>query len=171
MTRCPLVTYRTEVPADWVDYNGHLNIGYYMIAFDRATDGLNDAIGCDAAYRSRTGHSFYVVDAHLTFAREVLEGTAIRIESRIIASDDKRLQFFHRMIAEADGFLAATAEMLVLHVDLATRRAAPFPPGLAASLAGLAAAHSTLPPPPELGRSVSLRRRPRPPEGAAAERS
>jgi acyl-CoA thioester hydrolase len=126
MTVLPFVTYRTRVPAEWVDHNGHFNVGYYMIAFDMATDGLFDAVGLDADYRRRTGNSTYVVDAHLTFAREVLERAPIRIESRIVAADDKRLHFFHQMFA------------------------------------ALAASHGTMPPPPELGRSVALRRRPHP---------
>jgi acyl-CoA thioester hydrolase len=155
-----LVTYTTRVPRDWVDYNRHLNIGYYMIAFDKATDGLGDRLGIGKAYLNATGNSFYVVEAHLSFEREVLEGAPIRIETMMIAADDKRAHFCHRMHEEDGGFVAATAEMLLLHVDLSTRRAAAFPPEPARTIATLVDRHRALPRPPQLGRVVGLKRKP-----------
>lgn len=159
MTQQFLVAYRTQVPQDWVDYNGHLNIGYYMIAFDKATDGFADQLGIGVAYRNATGNSFYIVDAHLCFEREVRESAPIRIETLLVAADDKRAHFCHRMIEESGDFLAATAEMLLLHVDLSTRRAAPFPPEQARAVHALAARHAALPRPSQLGRAVTLRRK------------
>lgn len=155
-----LVTYRTVVPAEWVDYNGHLNIACYMIAFDRASDGLALALGLGEDYLRRSGNSYYIVEAHLSFVREVLEGKPIGITSRLIGADDKRLHFFHEMFEEDAGFLAATAEMLGLHVDLARRRAAPFPPPEARAIAALLEQHRHLPRPAQLGRAVTLRKRP-----------
>ncbi len=154
-----LVTYRTRVPPEWVDYNRHLNVGYYMIAFDKATDALADRLGIGIEYVRRTNNSFYVVESHLCFEREVLEDAPIRIETLLIAADDKRLQFFHRMIGETGGYLAATIELLALHVDLGARRAAPWPAEPARVIAELVEQHSALPRPPQLGRAVALRRR------------
>jgi len=155
-----LVTYRTRVPRDWVDYNGHLNVGYYMIAFDKATDGLADALGIGLAYRTGFDKSIYVVDAHLCFEREVMEDAPIRIETLVVGADDKRIHAAHSMIDETGGELAATAELLILHVDLATRRAAPFPADRAQAIHALAQAHAGLPRPAQLGRTVALRRKP-----------
>ena len=155
-----LITYRTRVPRDWVDYNRHLNVGYYMIAFDKATDGFADRLGIGAAYLTATGNSYYVVECHLCFEREVLEDAPIRVETLLLAADDKRLHFCHAMYEETGGFLAATAEMLGLHVDLTTRRAAPFPPEPARAIAALAAQHRALARPAQLGRAVALKRKP-----------
>jgi acyl-CoA thioester hydrolase len=160
MTEHGLVTYQTRVPRDWVDYNGHLNVGYYMVAFDKATDGFADHVGIGEAYLKATGNSFYVVEAHLSFPREVLENAAIRIETLVIAADDKRVHLCHRMHDEDGGFLAATAELLLLHVDLTTRRAAPFPPAPVRAVAALLERHRALSRPPELGRAIGLPRRP-----------
>ena len=154
-----LVTYRTRVPPEWVDYNRHLNVGYYMIAFDKGTDGLADRLGIGLAYVKATNNSFYVVESHLCFEREVLQDAPIRIETLLVAADDKRLHFFHRMIEETGGFLAATAEMLLLHVDLTTRRATPFPAEPAHAMHQLARDHAALPRPPQLGRAVMLKRK------------
>jgi acyl-CoA thioester hydrolase len=159
MSEGALVTYRTVVPAEWVDYNGHLNIGCYMIAFDRATDGLALALGLGEDYLRRTGNSYYIVEAHLSFVREVMEGRPIRIDSRLVGADDKRVHFFHEMFEEQAGFLAATAEMLGLHVDLGPRRAAPFPPQEARVIAALLERHRRLARPSRLGHAVTLRKR------------
>lgn len=155
----PVVSYRTRVPRDWVDYNGHLNVGYYMIAFDKATDGFADRLGIGEAYMKATGNSFYVVEAHLCFEREVMQDAPIRIETQLLDADDKRAHFCHRMIEETGGFVAATSEMLILHVNLATRRAARFPSEPARVIAALAERHRAEPRPPQLGRAVALKRR------------
>jgi acyl-CoA thioester hydrolase len=155
-----LVTYRTRVPRDWVDYNGHLNVGYYMIAFDKATDGLADALGIGLAYRTGFDNSIYVVDAHLCFEREVMEDAPIRVETLVVGADDKRIHAVHSMIEETGGALAATAELLILHVDLTTRRAAPFPADRAQAIHAMAAVHAGLPRPAQLGRTVALRGKP-----------
>ena len=155
----PVVSYRTRVPRDWVDYNGHLNVGYYMIAFDKATDGFADRLGIGEAYMKTTGNSFYVVEAHLCFEREVMQDAPIRIETLLLDVDDKRAHFCHRMIEETNGFVAATSEMLILHVNLATRRAAVFPPEPARTIAALAERQRTGARWPQLGRTVALKRR------------
>ncbi len=153
------VAFRTRVPHEWVDYNRHLNVGYYMIAFDKGTDGFADLLGIGAAYVRATGNSFYVVESHLCFEREVLEDAPIRIETLVVGADDKRVHVIHRMIEETGDFLAATCELLMLHVDLTTRRAAPFPPEQARAVAAIAERHRDIPRPPQLGRAVALRRR------------
>lgn len=153
----PLVTYRTVVPPDWIDYNGHLNVGYYMIAFDRATDGLAGALGIGEDYLRRTGNSYYIVEVHMSFLHELREGAPIRIASRLVAADDKRLHFLHEMSEEGASVVAAAAEMLALHVDLGRRRAAPFPPDRRETIAGLLQRHKRLPPAAGLGRAIALR--------------
>ncbi|MBI3515966.1 MAG: thioesterase family protein [Proteobacteria bacterium] len=159
MTDDRLTTYRTRVPAEWVDYNRHLNIGYYMIAFDKATDGFADRLGIGAAYVKATGNSYYVVETHLCFEREVLENAPIRVETLLLAADDKRIHFCHCLYEETGNFLAATSEMLGLHVNLSTRRAAPFPPEQARAIAALADQQRTLTRPAQLGRTVALKRK------------
>src|SRR5690242_16223579 len=117
MAEAPLETYRTTVPAEWIDYNGHMNVAYYLLAFDRGTDGLLDHLGLGGRYRAATNHSIYVLEAHLTYEREVKEGDPIRIATQLLDADGKRLHVFHRMFHETAGYLAATNELMALHVD------------------------------------------------------
>ncbi len=150
----PLALHSATVLPEWIDYNGHMNVAYYLLAFDQATDVVLDHFGVGKAYVVAEKRSLFVVDAHLTYAREVVEGDPLRFASRLLGADDKRLHLFHEMFHATDGTLAATAEFMLLHVDLIQRRACPFGEAVAAALAAQAAAHAALPRPPQAGRSV-----------------
>ena len=156
----PLASFRTTVQPDWIDYNGHMNLAYYVLAFDKGTDGLLDRLGLGEAYRRASGHSIYALEAHLTYERELKLGEALAIETQLIDADEKRLHFFHRMFHVETGALAATNELLGLHVDLSGPRAAALPGEARERIEAMLAEHRQLPPPPQLGRSISLKRRP-----------
>lgn len=151
----PLTLHRETVRHEWIDYNGHMNVAYYLLAFDHATDAVLDRFGIGKAYVAAENRSVFVVDAHLTYAREVTEGTPLRFDSLLLGADAKRLHLFHEMRHAEEGWLAATAEFMLLHVDLGTRKTGPFPSAVAAALAGQAAAHAVLPRPPQAGRAVA----------------
>lgn len=153
----PLDLHRETVRPEWIDYNGHMNVAYYLLAFDHATDAVLDHFGIGKAYAEGEGRSMFVVEAHLTYAREVTEGDGLRFASRILGSDGKRLHLFHEMHHEEDGFLAATAEFMLVHVDLTERRAIPFARETAALVARTAAEHARLPVPPQAGRFIGLK--------------
>ncbi|WP_431860854.1 thioesterase family protein [Azospirillum sp.] len=150
----PFQLHAETVRPEWIDYNGHMNVAYYLLAFDHATDAVLDHFGIGKDYAESQGRSMFVVEAHLTYAREVTQGDGLRFASTILAADAKRLHLFHEMRHAGEGFLAATAEFLLLHVDLADRRAAPFAEGTRARLAAAAQAHGDLPRPPQAGRAV-----------------
>ncbi len=152
----PLALYQTEVRPEWVDYNGHMNVAYYVLAFDFATDALFDFVGVGEDYGMRTDHALFAVEAHLTYQRELRAGEALRVTTQLLGFDDKRVHFAHRMFRAADGGLAATSEWLGLHVDRSARRATPLTADIAARLAAVRDAHADLPIPPEVGRAMSL---------------
>jgi acyl-CoA thioester hydrolase len=154
----PLRPFTITVQPDWIDYNGHMNVAFYVLAFDKATDGLLDHLGLGETYRRTTNCSIYVLEAHVTYDREVKLGDLLAIDTQLIDADQKRLHFFHRMTHAQAGYLAATNELLALHVDLAGPRSAPMPAAALAALEELGAAHRRLPAPPQLGRRISLKR-------------
>lgn len=151
----PLTLHRETVRPEWIDYNGHMNVAYYLLAFDHATDAVLDRFGIGKAYVAAENRSVFVVDAHLTYAREVTEGTPLRFESLLLGADAKRLHLFHEMRHAEEGWLAATAEFMLLHVDLGTRKTSPFPPAVAAALTEQATAHAAHPRPLQAGRAVA----------------
>ena len=152
----PLDVHRETVRPDWIDYNGHMNVGYYDVVFDHGTDALLDFIGVGEAYRRQEGCSIFVVEQHLLYKAELSLGDPVRITTQLLGFDEKRMHYFHRMFHAANGYLAATSELLTLHVDLQTRRARPLSGVILDRLGAIAAAHAGLPRPPELGRAIGL---------------
>jgi acyl-CoA thioester hydrolase len=154
----PLDRHRAVVRPEWIDANGHLNVGFYLVAFDHATDTFAEQLGVSWPYvEHRLGMTF-ILEAHATFERELRSGDPLRITTQILEFDSKRVHFFHTMYNAAAGFLAATNELLMMHVDYETRRAAPWPAETALRLDAMAAAHAALPRPERAGRAIAIRR-------------
>lgn len=159
MIHPPLAAFQTAVHRDWIDYNGHMNVAYYVLVFDKATDALLDRLGLGETYRKSSGHSIYVLETHVTYEHELRADEPLAITTQLIDADQKRLHFFHRMTHAKAGYLAATTEILALHVDLAGPRAAPMPEAARALIDETLADHRRLPRPPQLGRRIAITRR------------
>jgi acyl-CoA thioester hydrolase len=154
----PLDRHRAAVPPEWIDANGHMNVGYYVIAFDHATDTFCEQLGVAWPYvEHRLGMTF-ILEAHVTYERELRRGDPLRVTTQILDFDEKRVHFFHAMLHAADGFLAATNELLMIHVDFERRRAAPWPAETLRRLQAMAASHHALPRPAQAGRVIAIRR-------------
>jgi acyl-CoA thioester hydrolase len=151
----PFTGARAVVRPEWIDYNGHMNVGYYHVAFDVAADAFFDFLGLDAAFRERHGATTFALEAHLNFLREVKEGDALRFEARLLDFDAKRIHFYMEMFHAGEGFLAASYESLSAHVSAAERRTAPMPPQLLERLAAVKSAHAVLPRPWQIGHVMS----------------
>lgn len=154
----PLDRHRCEVLPEWIDWNGHMNVGFYVVAFDKATDTLCRQLGVGWEYtREKIGMTF-VLEAHVTYDREVKQGDPLRITTQVLDHDAKRCHMLHRMYHAQDGFLAATNELMLMNIDFATRRSAPWPEETMARLGRMAAAHKALPWPEQAGRRMAIRR-------------
>jgi acyl-CoA thioester hydrolase len=153
-----LELHRTPVLPEWIDYNGHMNVAYYLLAFDQAFDVFMQRIGLDATRRAETGNTIFSVEAHITYGQEVLEGAPLAISLQLLGWQPKKLNTFMRMYHAEEGFLAATVEWMSLHVDLNTRRAAPMPPEVIDKVEALWEQHKDLPRPPEAGKGIALKR-------------
>ena len=151
-----LKLWEGEVLAEWVDANRHMNDGFYAVAFGEASWRVQDHLGLHAEYRARTGGTLYSVEAHLTWARELTLGQRVHVESLVLGADAKRLRVFHRLFASDDGCLAATMDVMMLHVVQGDGgvRTSPFPDDVARRLQAFAADHATLGRPKEAGRTV-----------------
>ena len=156
----PFDVYRDVVRPEWIDHNGHMNVGYYLVVFDYATDEFFRWIGLDEAHRDAAGVTTFCLEAHVTYHREVRAGDPLRFTTQLLAHDDKRLHYFHEMHHATAGYLAATNELMSLHVSQATRRGAPMAAAVRERLASIQAAHDAIPRPPQAGRSIGLANRP-----------
>lgn len=133
-----------------------MNLAYYVLAFDQATDAFFDHIGLGAAYLDANNCSTFTLEAHVTYDRELMKGDPMRFETQLLDHDAKRLHYMHMMYHAEEGYLASTNELISLHVDMTQRRSSPIPKSVAERLDDLAAVHSQLPRPPQAGRVISL---------------
>ncbi len=152
----PLVLHRETVKKAWLDYNQHMNVAYYLLAFDHANDALADHIGIGLDHTRSTGGSIFILEVHLAYLREVVLDDPLRFATHVLDFDAKRIHFAHAMFHDTEGYHAATAEQMLLHVDLESRRATPMPEATRETLAALKAAHEALPPPLGLSRAMGL---------------
>lgn len=157
MFPAPFVSAAMTVCGEWTDYNGHLNMAYYHVLFDTALDVVLPPLGLGAAVAGATGSSVFTAQAQVHYLRELNALDRVTVETRLIAHDAKRLHYVQTM-RHADGWVAAINEAVLLHVDLTTRRVAPWPGTVASNIAAAVAAHAALPMPEQVGRRVSLTR-------------
>jgi len=141
----PLDFYRVAVLPACVDYNRHMTEAAYLTAFGWASDALFSYIGDDDAYRA-AGHSFYTVETHIAYLREAAEHAPLRITTRVLGVDRKRLLIYHEMFHGDDDTMLSTTEQMLVHVDMNAGRSAAILPDVRAALDAILAAHSTLPP-------------------------
>jgi len=122
-----------------------MNEARYLEASSAATDRFMELVGCDAAYIA-AGGSYFTVETHIKHLAEVHAGARIRATTQLLDGSGKRLHLLNR-IYDGSGQLLATAEHLLLHVSLETRRASLPGPALQQRLAEIQAQHAALPRP------------------------
>ena len=145
---------------EWIDDNGHMNAGYYMVVFDDATGPWHDLCGIDDDYRIANRRSTFSIEGHITWNRELREGDPLRIDAQLLAYDDKKTQAFFRLFHDSEKYLAATHELLSIHIDMEGRRSAAFPPEILTRLETLWSEHQTFEQPTGVGRVIRTKPRP-----------
>ncbi len=149
-----IVITELAVKPEWLDYNDHMNVAYYIAAFDLGIEDLKSTYGLDETYRKAHQRSTVALEAHITYQNEASLGDHLRIESRILATDGKRLHICQAMYREET--LLATQEAMSISFDLAARRSCPFDPALKQRIEVLQKAQATLPAPGWVGRTIGL---------------
>ncbi len=150
----PFVSSPMRVEPQWIDYNGHLNMAYYNVLFDRAVEEVFSLIGLGPDYVRQQEASYFVAEVHVRYVRELMVNDPVRVTLQLVDFDDKRVHYFMELRHAEEGWMSATTENLSLHVDMSTKKVTPFPADILANLALLKAAHSRLKKPEALGRGI-----------------
>ncbi len=148
--------WRDEVRPEWIDVNRHMNVAYYVLAFDMGVDYLWETFGITEDYINVSNSSTFAVESHVTWQREMALGAPFVITSQLLAYDAKRIHQFMRMYHAEEHYLAATAEWLNLHVDLSVRRVAPWPEHILAEIGKLSGRQLDWGWPPEAGKKMQV---------------
>ena len=116
-----------KVIKDWIDYNDHMNVSYYLLLFDKyGADTLNDLFQMGEDSAKKTKRSTMMVESHLTYNQELRLNDEVDINCIYFNHDDKRLHYKMEMVHKEKKYLASTIEVLALYVDLNKRKVAGF---------------------------------------------
>jgi acyl-CoA thioester hydrolase len=153
----PLTLYRATVPPEWLDYNDHMSESCYLALVGDAADAFFRYIGIDEAYRA-AGQSLYTAETHLHHLREAALGDRLDVPLQLLDLGPKSLHVFHTVRDRTTGETVATAEQLLVHVDMVSGRAVPMPAELHDRLEAIREAHTALPRPAAVGHVMGVRR-------------
>ncbi|PRD41438.1 thioesterase [Phyllobacterium phragmitis] len=146
------------IEKEWIDYNGHLNMAYYNVVFDRGGDEFLAELGFGPSYAAERKLTIYTAEIHICYVRELHLGDIVTVTSQLIDFDGKRLHTYNEII-HRDGWVAATAEVLSLHIDMSGPKVSPFPADILPKLEFYRAAHSKLPMPARVGRAIGIKKK------------
>jgi acyl-CoA thioester hydrolase len=138
--------YHTGIAPDWIDYNGHLRDAYYGLIVSYATDALMERIGVDASYRQRSLCTLYTLEMHMHYLREVKGTDRVAVCVRIIGADHKRIHAAFDLYVADQAEPAASAEVMLLHVQQSVPVASkPFPDPVSDAIGELVQAAAGVP--------------------------
>ena len=148
------MTWHGTVQSNWIDYNGHLNDGYYAVAFSLASENFLKRADVYSDYRQRSHCTVYTVETHISYLRELKEAEPLRISCQLIDFDSKRIHIYLEMFHATENYLAATYETLLVHVDQSIVRVSPMPAEVKEKLEAIAKMQNHLKKPKRLHQSI-----------------
>lgn len=159
MSAALIRTQRITIENSFIDYNGHLNAGYYYVIFDKSLDEIFIPWGLGPDYIKQRNLSTMTLEAHVCYVREVLQSDPIVMTMQVLDVDAKRIHTYCELVHATEGWVAATAESIHIHVDMTTRRSAPWPADILANLQAAHKAHAGIPWPERVGRKIGIVRK------------
>jgi acyl-CoA thioester hydrolase len=151
-----LAIYSGTVETEWIDYNGHMNLAYYVLAFDHATDAFLDYLGLTGEFREHHHASTFAAEIRVHYLRELHEADQFQVMTQLLDFDEKRIHYFHRMYHAREGWLAASNELMSLYMDMSVRRVSAMPQVLLARLQALLDTQRHIPVPREVSRPMQV---------------
>lgn len=123
----PLFSVQATVRPEWIDYNGHMNMGFYAVAFDYvSTDAYFAHLGLTAESFKEEHKSTFTLGMNIDYIQEVFAGDRLRFTTQLMDYDHKRLHYFHSMYNIDEDYLAAVNECLTMYIDMRSRRSTTF---------------------------------------------
>lgn len=154
----PYTSSEMAIEPAWIDYNGHFNMAYYNVLFDRAADEIFALAGLGPDY-VKTGNSFFTLETHTSYLRELAPTDTVKVDIQLLDHDHKRVHYVQQMRHAKEGWVACVLEVIVSHVSLVTHKTSEFPPEVAVKIQEISSAHKHLPVPPQVGHKIGIPRK------------
>jgi acyl-CoA thioester hydrolase len=148
-----------KVEDQWIDYNGHFNMAYYNVLFDRAGDEVFESLGLGPDYVKSANCSFFTLEAHITYLHELHAQDEVHITTQFLDHDAKRAHYVQQMFHAAEGWLSCVTENIVMHVDMSEKKSSPFSIEVQKRLAEVQMSHKHLPVPLQVGHRIGIPRK------------
>ncbi|MGA8261408.1 MAG: thioesterase family protein [Arenicellales bacterium] len=155
----PLKFAAQIVPAEWIDFNGHMNVAHYVSAFDHCVDDMFNRLGIGPAQMEETHCSAFTLELHISYLSEVVEGDPLQVTGRLLDYDEKRFHAYFEMFHAVEDRMVAAMEQIGIHIDMRTRRSAPFSGESMGRFERMMASHGRLPEPRYAGRVIGIPRK------------
>jgi acyl-CoA thioester hydrolase len=158
MIAAPFIGHRGQVRPDWADDNKHMNLAYYLVMFDAASDAIFEVLNIGQDYRHRADRTAFAAETHLVYEKEMNVGDWASITTTVVDVDEKRLHLAHEMFRDGEAGRCCLQEIMFINVNLTTRRAAPWSDEVMQGLIEALNVHALVPRPGKLGRSLKIPR-------------
>ena len=155
----PLAFPLQRVLPEWIDFNGHMNVAYYVLAFDRCVDVLFDLLQIGPKQIHHSQRSAFVLESHINYINDARENDPLKITGRLLDYDEKRIHYSMEMYHAEHEYLMAAQEQLAIHVDLTQRESCPMSEKTMKLLAEMLDCHSHLASSRYIGRVVGIQKR------------
>ena len=155
----PIKGSRRKVKKKWVDYNGHFNMAYYNVLFDKCVDEVFRTVGLGKKYLKKHKCSYFTLEAQVNYLSELKAGDKVDITLQLYDYDAKRIHFFLHMYNAKTGELSATMESLCSHIDMRAKKSSPWPDKMRRKIAIMYEAHKDLETPKQLGNRIGIIRK------------
>jgi acyl-CoA thioester hydrolase len=155
----PWIGALQKVEDQWTDYNGHMNMAYYAVLFDKSAEEMFETFGLGPDYVRETNCSFFTLETHTTYAHEIHAGETVRIENQIIDADLKRVHYVQQMFHAEENWLTCVLEVIVSHIDLTAKKTSAFPVNIQTRIEVMLAEHKTMMLPKQVGHKIGIPRK------------
>jgi len=155
------VFLETAIRPEWIDYNGHMNMAYYVLLFDQALSNFLDDVDLGPNYMKNSGKSLFALENHVTYQHELKLDDPVYVHFQLLDIDHKFIHYFMRLFHKDQMTLSATMEQISLHVNMENRLPARFQADKMTVLRQILTDHKKYQPPREMGRSIAIRRLPK----------
>ena len=124
----PYKTRNQKVLSEWIDYNGHMNVAYYTLAFDKALDFFfEDVLGIGPSFVEKNKEGPFALKASYNYFSELLEEEIFFVDISILDFDSKRVHVFGEMRKDKSLELSAVFETVLMNMDLSARKVKQYP--------------------------------------------
>ena len=144
------------VPVAFEDVNGHLNVRHYT---GIASEGLDESLVAQGIPQNwpAKGHACFSAEHHLVYLAEMRTGDMMSTRVRLLGRSERAVHALVYLLDDSHEQLSFVMEEIFLHIDMETRRTAPWPDDVAAALDERIAEDARLPWEADVSGSMALR--------------